>query len=190
MVPLLQVGPYFFDPTSGTVTIPGGIYGLDAQFVPNYDRSPLGAGYIEFDAEICKSNIPVWEHDFDFSASTQGFTAGDPDTEYGACPTTQWCAGEFFTIVRSNLAGVSGMQIVGIRLDFDTYGPRDFLVQLYDDTAAAIAFSDHFNSGDPEAAVAWTFINGHDYTLRLDCQDNAGVSLSHVFVRGAGSDPF
>jgi len=54
-------------PMRGLITIPGGVFGIDGMFVPNYDRTPLGSGTVEFDVEVCKSAALEGCFMFDFT---------------------------------------------------------------------------------------------------------------------------
>lgn len=65
MEAMLQIGNDYYLPMREMITIPGGFETpLDAVFVPNYDRDPLGYGTVSFDVEVCRGG---WVHNFDFT---------------------------------------------------------------------------------------------------------------------------
>jgi len=189
---VLQFGDSHALPVRGLVTIPGDIDNLDAIFVPNYSRSPLGFGTIDFDVEICKAasvnhGCKLW----DFTVSSDGWAqASGSDTRYSA--GHGWDGWSSFSIATPDwTAGDTTLR--GIRMEYDAYGPSNFAIQVYDDTTSGIAWSVAAVSSvaigsSSEYDINFTLPAGHEVKLRIDGYTNTRISKIHLLWDG--DDPW
>jgi len=189
---VLQFGDSHALPVRGLVTIPGDIDNLDAIFVPNYSRDPLGFGTIDFDVTICKSSVITWCKTWDFSASNGGFGDVNGQTSYASFGgVMQWGSAQLFDISQT-FEDMPATSFESVQFTYTTYGPRSMQFQLYDTVTATNLLNAFFNSDGDEhvfsAPIGWT--SGHDLIVRILCNDSRGVTIESLTLRGTGTNPF
>lgn len=178
-----NIAETYFDPFS-LYTIPPGIPETPLYLMANDSQLYDNQGAIEFDVTICNYAPVGGCHIYDFTVSNQGWIGYSGTTWQTFGGINQWGSAQNYNLSSGGIDVTQNATITGIRVDYGTYGPRSFSFQLYDNTAAEIAYSATLESGHAEYVENWPLIPGHQYSLNFYANDARGLTISKILVRG------
>lgn len=183
-----QIGETYFDPLTALYTVPAGTELSDLFIMANTGLTGVPSGQVEFNVTVCTG--VSWCMLQDFASGDQGYEAIDPDTHYGDFSGhNQWGAPEFFSIGK-RFVTTEATRMDSVVLNYFTSGPRLIQWQIYDNDAGEIVAINTAMSGATVHGLGPVSLPPGDYTFRLDCHDNAGVTLSSIRLTGGGTNPF